>query len=304
LNAARGGIIDELALQKLLDEGHLRSAGIDTWENEPVPNKGLSGHARVVATPHIGASTVEAQIRIGQTVARQTLKALRGEIVDFPVNLPHLSVLQSPIFKHYVVLAEKLGSIASQLLDFSPSKIKVNCLADVTADEIKLLHLSVIKGFLTSTSDEFVSYVNTQQMLQKRGIGFEVVQDPSALRSRETLAIEIEGPKDGQRRISVGGTLYDGAHARLLSINGFLFEIEPEGELLVIQNNDKPGVIGSVGTFLASRQINIAQFELSRNAKGDTAMSILKTDSHLNSDIIDSLKLLPHVLSVRVVTGI
>lgn len=305
LNAARGGIINEKALLKLLNEGYLAGAGIDTFENEPTPLAELVSHAHVVVTPHIGASTLEAQYRIGHTVACQTLKALRGEIVDTPVNLPHVSVLGTEASRRFAVLAEKIGRVAAQICDFNPREISMLVAADVKPEEVQLLRLSAIKGFVSPSSEEYVSYVNAEKLLQKRGLDLrvEMVSSENTTVRRNGMEIRVNGSAPHEKT-SVGGVLFGNEHPRLCLINDFLFEIEPEGEMLVLQNHDRPGVIGDVGSFLANNKINIAQFELSRNRRGGMAMSLIRIDETLDNELVVGMRKLPNVIGVKMVSGL
>jgi D-3-phosphoglycerate dehydrogenase len=302
LNAARGGIITEKGLLKLLNEGYISGAGIDTFDNEPKPLKDLISHPNVIVTPHIGASTLEAQYRIGETIAIQVLKALRGEIVDYPVNLPHVSLLGSGDLRKISVLTEKTAHVAAQIFDFHPSLIKLNVKAGLSKEDLQILKLSCIKGFLSHASDEFVSYVNAERLLSRRGIQIEVHLNNSSSSKNEIL-LEVFG-SSANEKISVGAVLYDGQLERLCSINDFLFEIEPNGDLIIMQNHDRPGVIGDVGSYLAKHNVNIAQFELSRNRRGGMAMSLIRIDGELESEVISGLRKLPNLISARLVSGL
>ena len=302
LNAARGGIITEKGLLKTLNEGYIAGAGIDTFDNEPKPLKELISHPNVIVTPHIGASTLEAQYRIGETIAIQVLKALRGEIVDYPVNLPHVSLLGSGDLRKISVLTEKTAHVAAQIFDFHPSLIKLNVKAGLSKEDLQILKLSCIKGFLSHASDEFVSYVNAERLLSRRGIQIEVNLNNSTSSKNEIL-LEVFG-SNANEKISVGAVLYDGQLERLCSINDFLFEIEPNGDLIIMQNHDRPGVIGDVGSYLAKHNVNIAQFELSRNRRGGMAMSLIRIDGELESEVISGLRKLPNLISARLVSGL
>lgn len=301
LNAARGGIITEKGLLQALNERYIAGAGIDTFDNEPTPMKELLAHANVIVTPHIGASTIEAQYRIGEAIAVQVLKALRGEIVDYPVNLPHVSLLGSGDLRAISVLAEKTAHVAAQIFDFHPAALRLNITAELHNEDLQILKLSVIKGFLSHASDEFVSYVNAERLLMKRGIKIELNLKHNS--SKNEMLLEVFG-SGANEKISVGSVLYDGKIARLCSINDFLFEIEPDGDLIVMQNHDRPGVIGDVGSYLAKNCVNIAQFELSRNRRGGMAMSLIRVDGELQSEMISGLRKLPNLISARLVSGL
>lgn len=302
LNAARGGIISEKALLKTLNENYISAAAIDTFDNEPKPMQELISHPNVIVTPHIGASTYEAQFRIGETIAIQVLKALRGEIVDYPVNLPHVSLLGSGDLRKFSVLTEKTAHVAAQIFDFHPALLKLTVKANLNKKDLQILKLSCIKGFLSHASDEFVSYVNAERLLTLRGLQIEMELNHTSL-SKNELLLEIFG-SGANERISVGAVLYDGQYERLCSINDFLFEIEPDGDLIIMQNHDRPGVIGDVGSYLAKHNVNIAQFELSRNRRGGMAMSLIRIDGELESEITAGLRKLPNLISARLVSGL
>lgn len=301
LNAARGGIITEKGLLNALNEGYIAGAGVDTFDNEPKPMAELIKHPNIIVTPHIGASTLEAQFRIGETIAVQVLKALRGEIVDYPVNLPHVSLLGSGDLRAISVLAEKSAHVAAQIFDFHPATIRLTVTGALKQEDLQILKLSTLKGFLAHASDEFVSYVNAERLLAKRGIKIELALKNNSLKNE--LLLEVFG-SGANEKVSVGSVLYDGKIARLCSINDFLFEIEPDGDLIIMQNHDRPGVIGDVGSYLAKNKVNIAQFELSRNRRGGMAMSLIRVDGELQSATINGLRKLPNLISARLVSGL
>ena len=308
VNAARGGIISETGLLACLNDGHIAAAGIDTWLGEPAPLKELVSHQSVVSTPHIGASTEEAQVRIAESVAVQVLKALRGEIVDSPVNLPHISVFGLGAAKTYAVLTERISRMAAQLLDFQPVQLRLEVAADLKKSDLELLRLATMKGFLADTAEDFVSYVNAEQLFTKRGLSL-VVEDVVAGSgvARGTIAapltLQVQGAAAHQQ-LSLGAALYDGQLQRLVRFNDFDFETEPTGDILVIKNHDRPGVVGDVGCYLARHGINIAQFELSRNRQGGMAMALIKLDGGATPEVVSGLVRLPHVIFARQVSGL
>ncbi|KAB8032206.1 phosphoglycerate dehydrogenase [Fluviispira multicolorata] len=302
LNAARGGIVSEKALLEVLNEGYVVGAAVDTFDNEPKPLQELIKHPNVIVTPHIGASTAEAQYRIGETIAIQVLKALRGEIVDYPVNLPHVSLLGTNDLRVFSVLSEKVSRFGAQIFDFQPALLKLSIKANINKEDLQVLKLSSIKGFLSHASDEFVSYVNAERLLTRKGLKFEIDIMPSTSTKNELL-FEVFGNGTNEK-ISVGAVIYDGKYVRLSSINDFLFEIELDSDLIVMQNHDRPGVIGDVGSYLAKNNVNIAQFELSRNRRGGMAMSLIRIDGELESEVIAGLRKLPNLISARLVSGL
>ncbi len=303
LNAARGGVLHEPDLLTALESGHVACAGIDTWEDEPTPLRGLVEHPKVIATPHIGASTQEAQIRIGETIAVQILKALRGEIVDFPVNLPNLTVLPDIASRNMAVLLEKLGRMLAQLHDFRPTSLTLRVPSELSPDLYELLSVSAIKGFLAHSSDEFVSYVNARLLFESRGLELNTVSKEGSERPAREILLELSG-EEKQEQVRLGGALYDGKIPRITLINKHEFEMEPSGDLLLVSNEDRPGVVGNVGSFLSQESLNIAQFDLSRNTTGGEAMALIRTDGRLKKEAVARMEELPHVIRVRRIFGL
>jgi len=298
LNAARGGLIEESALRAGLAGGKVRAAGIDTWSVEPVRDNPLRGLPNVVMTPHIGASTVEAQHRIAESVAEQVLKALRDEVVDYPVNMPRMTVLMTPRVKGYTVLAERLGSFAVQSLDFNPRAIQVQYRGELTSDEGAMIRRAFLKGFLKGSSSETVSFVNAEQKAAERHIQVSDVNDPGFSDYPSAIRFEIV---DGDQAFSIAGVVFGANNYRIAQINEFNFEVIPEGHLLSMVNIDRPGVIGDVGTLLARNGVNISQFELSRNMPGGKAMSLLRVDSAISPDVLSALRSIRNMVTVRMI---
>jgi D-3-phosphoglycerate dehydrogenase len=297
LNAARGGVIHEKDLVARLRSGHIAGAGIDTWESEPKPLPELLGHEHVWCTPHIGASTLEAQIAIGETILRQVEKAVDGGVVDHPVNLPHVAVIDNPIVKAYAVLAEKLGSLIGQVLDFNPTQMSISYRGDLATVDHGIVRLGLMKGYASQVIDGYVSFVNVEQNFQKMGITISESKDPGFQSFKSALKVKVYG--DEGRQLTVGGVVFDERYVRISLLNDFYFEVEPVGELLLIENEDKPGVIGDVGHFLASRQINIDSFNLSRNRRGGHAMAIIKVDGSVSPEIVQAMLDIKNVVKVH-----
>ena len=299
LNIARGGIINEKHLMERLESGHIAGAGIDTWESEPKPLSGLLQHPHVWATPHIGASTVEAQIAIGDTILTQVEKAVAGGVVDYPVNLPQVGLIDSPLLNAYAVLAEKLGALIGQILDFNPTTINLNYRGDLASLDHAMVRLSLMKGFAGQVVDGYVSFVNVQSHIEKMGIVISEKQDPSFDSYKSALKVRVSGPEG--KELTVGGIVFDDRYARISLLNGFHFELEPSGEIIIVENSDRPGVIGDVGHFLAQRGVNIDSFALSRNRKGGRALALVRIDSPLSSDAVEAMMRIDNVISVHAV---
>ncbi len=297
VNAARGGIVDENDLLWALESNVIAGAAIDTFAVEPKPFPALVQHPHVWCTPHIGASTEEAQIAIGQTVVEQVRKALEGGVVDYHVNLPQVGVIDKQILKAYSTLAEKLGSIVGQILDFNPKDIQFQYRGDISELDNSIIRLSWLKGFLSKIVDEYVSFVNVNKHIERLGIEVGESKDPSFSSYNSALKISVRGAQGQQ--VSIGGVVFEERHLRLTLLNDFHFEVEPNGAMLFIENLDRPGVIGDVGKFLALQQVNISSFNLSRNKKGGKAMAVVSVDSPLNAEHLKGLKELPNVANAK-----
>ncbi|RZA22879.1 MAG: ACT domain-containing protein, partial [Proteobacteria bacterium] len=293
VNAARGGIVLEKDLLWALDNKLIAGAAIDTFETEPKPNAALIKHDNVYCSPHIGASTLEAQIAIGHTVADQIGKALEGGVVDYHVNLPEVGVIDQPIMKAYSTLAEKLGSLVGQILDFNPQSVQFQYRGDISELDNSIIRLSWMKGYLNKVVDDYVSFVNVGRHMDRLGIKVDEKVDPGFSSYNSALKILVRGAQGQQ--MTVGGVVFENRHLRLTLINDFHFEVEPTGNMLLIANHDRPGVIGDVGQYLAKSNVNISGFNLSRNVKGGMAMAVVSIDQTLSPQNLKDLKSLPNV---------
>jgi len=300
VNAARGGVIAEQDLVEALNSGHIAGAALDTFENEPQPLPDLINHDKVWCTPHIGATTLEAQLAIGHTIYEQVEKAVEGGVVDYPINLPQVGVIDNPLLKSYAVLAEKLGSLVGQIIDFNPVSVDMSYRGNIAGEDQSLVRLGFMKGYAGQVVDGFVSYVNAEKSFEKLGISVNEKEDPVFESYKSALKIWVNG--SGNKKLTVGGVVFDDKYLRITLVNDFYFEIEPNGELILVNNRDVPGVIGDVGHYLASNQINIDTFALSRNRKGGSAMALLKVDSELDAAQKKGMLGIKNVTSVKTVT--
>lgn len=297
VNAARGGIIHEADLLKSLQTGHIAGAAVDTWVGEPKINLDLAKHPKVWVAPHIGASTIEAQLAIGKTIYAQVVKSVQGGVVDYPVNLPQVGVMDNPLTKPYAVLAEKLGAFACQLISFNPEKVSIQYRGDLADTNSSLIRLAFMKGYASKSVNGFVSFVNAEQHFEKLGIELCDIQDPGFDSYRSALKVNITS--EGGKNLSVGGTVFDQTYPRISLIDDFYFEVDPNGEFIVVENLDLPGVIGNVGTFLGQNHINIDSFDLARSARGGRAIAMIKVDSSPDHEVVRKLSKLDHIERVH-----
>ena len=297
VNAARGGIANEKDLLVAINENKIAGAAIDTFDNEPKPMAQLVENDKVWCSPHIGASTIEAQYAIGTTVYEQVRKAIDGLVVDYHVNLPEMGVIESPALKAYTTLASKLGSIIGQVIDFNPKEIEIVYRGELAASDNGVLKLSLLKGYAAHRVNGYVSFVNVTKHIENMGLKVSEKSDSSFDSYKSAIKVFVKGDKNAE--LTIGGVVFDGEYPRLTLLNDFYFEVEPSGNILFLTNHDKPGVIGDVGHYLAAINSNISSFSLSRNSKGGKAMAVINLDETINDDQFKGLKVIKNIINAR-----
>jgi len=293
VNCARGGIIDEDALLKSLDSGGVAGAALDVFENEP-PDKeyALVKHKNVICTPHLGASTDEAQENVALAAARQMVAYAESGAIVNAVNVPAVDPETLRKFQPYLTLAEKMGSLLAQITDEGAKEIEIASSGEIAEVDIKPVVHSVLKGFLTVISGQEVNYVSAPFLAEERGVIVKSSQSPSAHDFIGLLTIKVVTASGEQ---SISGTLFGHKESRIVNINGVHIEAVPEGNILAFTNEDKPGVIGALGAYLGSKGINIGQFRLGRTAPLANAMSLVNIDSPLTQENLDDIKGLEYI---------
>ncbi len=292
INASRGDVVVREDLWQALEQGEIGRVGLDTWHDEPHIDARLRAHAKVFGTPHIGASTEEAQLAIGETIAAQIRKALRGGVVDFPVNVPYSTVIDSSLHRAIAVLAEKLGSLVGQIVPSPPTHVKIKYSHELGS--FPLLRLSWINGFIQQTVSDYVSIVNCEAHLQRLGIQLE--EETCTLTPRTSMEVVVSDAQDNST--AVGGVVFDEEKPRLAHIDNYKFEIKPSGRFLLLRNRDLPGVVGDTGSFLAAEKVNIGSVFLSRQRRTASAMAMIEIDSALSEDALQRMLAINNVLSV------
>jgi D-3-phosphoglycerate dehydrogenase / 2-oxoglutarate reductase len=286
VNTARGGIVDEEALSKAIEGGHLGGAAIDVFTTEPTTDSPLFGHERVVVTPHLGASTVEAQDKAGTTVAEMVRLALKGEFVPYAVNISAGAEV-SEIVRPFLQLAERLGAILAGLAESGVRAVECAYLGRIAESDTRVLTLAILKGILRGVVHEPVSFVNAPMLAKERGIGLSemrstVSQDYVSLISLR--AETDEGP------VTVGGTLVGKRNnERVMQVYDFDVEIAPAEHMVFFTYQDVPGVIGKVGTILGEHGVNIATMEVGRKSEGGEALMGLTVDGPIPSQVLEHI---------------
>lgn len=286
INAARGGLIDEQALADALAAGRVAGVGIDVFVDEPVTSSPLFAFDTVVATPHLGASTAEAQDKAGLAVARSVKLALQGEFVPDAVNVQAGGVVDEDV-RPLLGLAEKLGKVFTAVAGGVAASVTVEARGSIVSHDVAVLKLAATKGLFTSVVEERVTYVNAPKLALDRGVDVElVVNDQDA--DQQTL-ITVRGALPDGRTVSVAGAVtVTGTREvrRLTEVDGFHLELAAEGVLLFFRYQDRPGVVGAIGSILGEAGVNIAAMQLGRREAGGEALMALTVDSSVDAELL------------------
>jgi D-3-phosphoglycerate dehydrogenase len=296
INCARGGIINETDLYEALKSGKVAGAALDVFEKEPPDNNPLLTLDNVVCTPHLGASTEEAQENVAVAVAEQIADYLVFGVIRNAVNFPSIPNEQVPRLQPYINLAEKLGEFAAQIFEGGATEITVEFRGTAAEINTAPVTIAAIKGFLTPILIETVNFVNAPIIAKERGIEVKETKSSDAGDYNSMIALRI---KAKGRESYVAGTLFSKKDPRVILIDEFKVEIVPEGELLLIYNNDKPGVIGNIGMLMGKNDINIARMHFGRESAGGMAISVVSIDSAPTPAVIEEIKRLPNILSLK-----
>ncbi|MHB1844936.1 MAG: phosphoglycerate dehydrogenase [Deltaproteobacteria bacterium] len=297
VNCARGGIIDELALARALESGHLGGAALDVFEKEPpAADHPLFRQQSFVATPHLGASTEEAQAAVALALAEQLVDFLvRGEVKN-AVNLPSVSRESMELLGPHLALAERLGAIVGQLAPPHMNEFRVTLAGAVAELPRRPIALAALRGLLSSVAEGPVNDVSAPAIAKERGI--ELVEERSA-EAKDFASLVTVTARGPGGEASASGTLFGRKEPRLVRLDQFEVEAVPEGVLLILRNEDVPGAIGQIGQCLGSARLNIARMALSRRTAQKEALAILNLDSPASADVIEALRALPPIRDVK-----
>jgi D-3-phosphoglycerate dehydrogenase len=278
INAARGGLVDEQALADAIAEGRVAGAGIDVYAKEPCTASPLFAHDCVVATPHLGASTLEAQDKAGLAVARSVKLALQGEFVPDAVNVQAGGIVAEDV-RPLLPLAEKLGRVFTAVAGGVATAVAVEVSGEVVANDVSVLKLAVTKGLFAPVVEEQVTYVNAPHLAAARGVEVTLTTSPETI--DHPNLVSIKGTLGDGRVVSVSGTYVPGARAteRLTELEGFPLELDADGVLLFFRYSDRPGVVGAIGTLLGEAGVNIAAMQVARREAGGEALMTLTVDN-------------------------
>ncbi len=294
INCARGGLVDEAALKDGLDSGHIAGAALDVFETEPATNSPLFGTPGFVSTPHLGASTNEAQVNVAIQVAEQMADFLLLGGVTNAINMPSLSAEEAPRLKPYMAIAEKLGKLVGQALGEDIKAVAIEVEGAAAQLNQKPITGAVLAGLMGTYSDS-VNMVNAPVLARERGLDVKEVRHDREGAYHTLVAVEAT-TSNGVRRVA--GTLFGNANPRLVELFGIEIEAELEGSMLYIVNSDSPGFIGKLGTALGDEGINVATFNLGRRAARGDAASLVAVDGDISAKVVERLCALDGVRKV------
>jgi len=298
VNCARGGIVNEEALLRFLKSGKIRGVALDVFSKEP-PSPEFIDRLRhfenVSLSPHIGANTYESQENVAVIVAQQVLKALRGQTVEYVVNAPFPDLSVLTLIKPHLDLAEKMGRFMVQWAEEGIREVHVEVRGDIS-EHFHPISAAVLKGILEEVVDFPVNIINASYVAKDRGIKVEELSSEETPDFKHYIKVVIRA--NGTEKI-VAGTVLEGQLLRIVQIDRYRVDIEPEGILLVFENKDVPGVIGRIGSILGSAKVNIAGFRLGRERKGGIALGILNLDDEVPEHVLEDLKSIPEILFVK-----
>jgi D-3-phosphoglycerate dehydrogenase len=278
-NCARGGIIEEAALLAALKAGRVAAAGLDVYEEEPLAAESeLRKLPNVTLTPHLGASTAEAQDAVGVEIAEQIADVLRGGVIRNAVNMPSIDAASLAALSPYLDLGAKLGTLVQQIAPPQVASLRITYWGRMVDLDAASVNRSIQRGFLRRISGEEVNFVNAPVLLHRLGVSIEVTKSTAESDYTELIQVEAVTPEGGV--FSAAGTLTGKSNEpRIVGINGREVEVIAEGKLLVLENMDQPGMVGTVGTILGRAGVNIADMSLSRLTPGGTAYMVVRVDT-------------------------
>ncbi len=298
INCARGGLIVEADLKAAIESGHVAGAALDVFEEEPAKTNILFGMEQIIATPHLGASTNEAQENVALQVAEQMSDYLLDGAITNSVNVPSISAEEAPKLTPFAELAQQLGSFAGQLTEEGIKEVTLEYEGDVAEMNTRVLTNAALTGLLKPQLED-VNTVSAPVIAKERGIQVSEVKREQRGAYETYIRLTV---KTGERERSVAGTVFSDGKPRLIQIKGVNMEAALGHHMLYVTNQDKPGFIGALGSILGKASINIANFNLGREAAGGDAICLIEVDGDVPEAVLKEIQALPHVVQAKALT--
>ncbi|MBU0650970.1 phosphoglycerate dehydrogenase [bacterium] len=300
INCARGGIVNEQDICEAIKEGKVAGAAIDVYEEEPPKNTPLYYEDKVIMTPHLGASTKEAQVNVAIDVAKQVVDMLiKGEVKN-AVNFPYIAPELFKKLKPFIGLCEKIGAMISNIASGRYKEIEIEYRGDVCDFDTSPLSLAVLKGIFTPIIKETINFVNAPFIVKERGIKVNEIKTKDLEDFAHLITVKVK-TEDG-KFTSVSGTLFGKSDVRIVKINGYIVDARPEGLMLFCENLDTPGFVGKIGTLLGENNINIASMALGRKEKGQNALVVFNIDDDISKEVLTKIKALDQIVDAKVLS--
>ena len=295
INCARGGLIDEKALLDAIEKENVGGAAIDVFEVEPAEESILFGNEKIICTPHLGASTLEAQENVAIQIAEQMSDYLLEGAVINALNMPSISADEAPTLSPFVKLSEQLGLFAGQLMLSNFNKIEIEYVGDISELNCAPITSAAVSGVLKPSLPD-INMVSAPSIARDKGITISEVKRDESSAYESYIKVSLHSKED---KFSIGGTVFSDENPRIVQINGINLEAELNRNMLYVTNKDVPGLIGHLGSILGDEGVNIASFNLGRNAPLKDAMALIGVDSEINSNVISNVKKLDSIVTVN-----
>lgn len=296
INCARGGLVDERALAEAIKSGKVAGAALDVFEQEPVaPDNPLLALDEVIAAPHLGASTTEAQLGVATMIAEQVLDYLKHGTIRGAVNMPPVSAELLEAIGPYITLGEKIGLFQGQVFGHDLREVNIEYSGEVAGEDVKPITHAILAGLLSPVIER-INMVNSALIAERRGVK---VTESLSRRARDFASMIKVRATTGTGASEMAGALFGRRDARIVRINGFNLEAIPKGHMLFLFNRDVPGVLGRIATYIGESRINIARLYLGRKKIGESALALIQIDQPMSEETLAGLERLPDVISVK-----
>lgn len=300
VNCARGPLIVDQDLVDAINAGHLAGAAVDVFHEEPPKDCPFVGHPKVVTTPHLGASTEEAQINVGIMIAEQVIDALEDREIRNAANMPRLDPETRKSVGPFIRLADELGQFCAQLIKGNVEKILVHCQGNITNYDVSPITVGALRGALSTVMPDTVNFVNAAFLAEMQGLTVESSSSSDATGFTNLVTVTLSA---GDQVLSASGTIFEGQEvSRIVGVDDYVIEARPYGHILAVRNKDQPGVVGLVGTVLARNGINISDMSLGSNKEKKISLEIINVDRPVPPEVVEELKANEPILAARALT--